>query len=151
MGRRIDYLTGKHDFGKLVAGQFMEGQVMTCFQETKAERIAVAMTTGHFGSMPVVDGEKRLVGIISEFDLLKALRAGRDLNKVTVGDVMTPKATSVGEGATADDLMKVLEENHFIRVPVVDNENMVVGVVSRTDILRGYLQSGTGDMPWWMR
>ena len=150
MGRRIDYLTGKHDFGKLVAEQFMEGQVMTCFQDMKAERIATAMTTGHFGSLPVVDKEKRLVGIISEFDLLKALRTGKDLHKVNVGEVMTPKPVSVGEGTSTDDLMKVLEENHFIRVPVVDEENKVTGVVSRTDVLRGYLQSETGDIPWWM-
>lgn len=150
MGRRVDYLTGKQDFEKLEAGQFMEGKVTTCFQGSRADRVAIAITTGHFGSLPVVDEEKRLVGIISEFDLLKALRAGKDLDQVTVQEVMVPEPVSVGEGTSASELMKILEEKHFIRVPVVDYENRVVGVVSRTDILKGYLQSDTGDIPWWM-
>ncbi len=146
--RQVDYLVGKHDFEKLEAYQFMQGSVSTCFQGTKAEMAAMAITTGHFGSLPVVDEGKRLVGIVSEFDLLRALRAGKDLDKVTVQEVMTPQPVSVQEGATADDLMKVLEENHFIRVPVVDDTNKVVGVVSRTDILQGYLYADVNEMPW---
>ncbi|MFQ5597129.1 MAG: CBS domain-containing protein [Nitrospiria bacterium] len=150
MGRRVDYLTGKQEFGKLVAGQFMETQVTTCFQESMADRVAVAITTGRFGSLPVVDEKRKLVGIISEFDLLKALRAGKDLAVISVKDVMTEKPICVSESASADDIMKVLEEHHFIRVPVVDGDGLVTGVVSRTDILKGYLQSNTGDIPWWM-
>lgn len=150
MSRGVDYLTGKQDFEKLVVRQFMEAEVTTCFQGSKADRVAIAITTGHFGSLPVVDEEKRLVGIISEFDLLKAVRAGKDLDQVMIQEVMTPQPVSVREGVLADDLMKILEEKHFIRVPVVDDENKVIGVVSRTDILKGYLQSDTGDIPWWM-
>ncbi|MFQ5543735.1 MAG: CBS domain-containing protein [Nitrospiria bacterium] len=148
--RGVDYLVGKQDFEKLRAGQFMEGKVTTCFQGSKADRVAVAITTGHFGSLPVVDEDRHLVGIISEFDLLKALRAGKNLEQVTAQDVMTTQPISVQEGAKTTDLMKLLEENHYIRVPVVNDANEVTGVVSRTDILKGYLQSNTGDIPWWM-
>lgn len=150
MSRGVDYLTGKQDFEKLKATQFMEGSVTTAFQGSKADRVAIAITAGHFGSLPVVDEERRLVGIVSEFDLLKALRAGKDLEQVMVKEVMTPNPISVREGASAEDLMKILEEKHFIRVPVVDDENKLIGVVSRTDILKGYIQSNTGDIPWWM-
>ncbi len=150
MGRRVDYLMGKTDFNKLDAGHFMESKVTTCFQSSKADRVAIAITTGHFGSMPVVDEERNLVGIVSEFDLLKALRAGKKLGEVTVKEVMTPQPVSVKEAVSAEELMKTLEERHFIRVPVVDEAGKVVGIVSRTDILKGYVQAETGDIPWWM-
>jgi len=150
MGRRVDYLMGKSDFSKLNAGHFMESKVTTCFQGSKADRVAIAITTGHFGSLPVVDEDRKLVGIISEFDLLRALRAGKDLSAVTARDVMTSNPVSVKEEASSEELMKTLEEKHFIRVPVVDDSGRVVGVVSRTDILKGYVQSETGDVPWWM-
>lgn len=150
MSRRVDYLMGKTDFSKLDAGHFMESKVTTCFQGSKADRIAIAITTGHFGSLPVVDEERKLVGIISEFDLLKALRSGKSLGDVTAKDVMTPRPVCVKEDVSADELMKTLEEKHFIRVPVVDDNGKIVGVVSRTDILKGYVQAETGDVPWWM-
>ncbi len=150
MGRRVDYLTGKTAFNTLTAGHFMESQVTTCFQGSMADRVAVAITTGRFGSLPVVDEKRHLVGIISEFDILKSLRAGKDLSKVTAKEVMTTKPVCVDEKASADEVMKTLEEKHFIRVPVVDPDGTVIGVVSRTDVLKGYLQSETGDIPWWM-
>ncbi len=151
MSRRVEYLTGRGtEFSELAAEHFMESKLTTCSQGSAAEKIAIAITNGHFGSLPVVDGEKRLVGIISEFDLLKALRACKDLERVTVEEIMTPEPISVKEGATAEELMKILEENHLIRVPVVDGEGRVVGVVSRTDVLHGYIQSTVGDLPWWM-
>ncbi len=150
MGRRVDYLMGKTDFSKLDAGHFMESKVTTCFQGSKADKVAIAITTGSFGSLPVVDEDRKLVGIISEFDLLKALRSGKDLSMVTAKDVMTAEPVSVREEVSADELMKTLEEKHFIRLPVVDQHGKVIGVVSRTDILKGYVQSETGDVPWWM-
>jgi len=151
MSRRVDYLTGKGTgFGELVAGQFMESQVTTCFQGSMADKVAVAITTGQFGSLPVVDEDWHLVGIVSEFDLLKALRAGKDLEKVAVKEIMTPQPISIRDELPSDALMKLLEENHLTRVPVVDGEGKVIGVVARRDLLHGYIKTKTGDLPWWM-
>ncbi|MFQ5780365.1 MAG: HPP family protein, partial [Nitrospiria bacterium] len=151
MSRRVDYLTGRaQEFGKLVAEHFMESRVTTCFQGSMADRVAIAITTGHFGSLPVVDEEGRLVGIISEFDLIKALRAGKNLDHITAKEVMTSNPVSVAESASSDELMRVLEENHLIRVPVVDQEGKITGIVARRDVLHGYIQSKVGDLPWWM-
>jgi len=151
MSRRVEYLTGRgRDFSELAAEHFMESVITTCSQESTAEKIAIAITSEHFGSLPVVDVENRLVGIISEFDLLKALHAGKDLEQVLVKEIMTSTPISVTEAATAEELMRILEENHLIRVPVVDEKGSVVGVVSRTDVLHGYIQSRVGDLPWWM-
>ncbi len=151
MSRRVDFLTGKGtEFCDLVAGQFMESKVTTCFQDSMADRIAIAITTGQFGSLPVVDEGWHLVGIISEFDLLKALRAGKDLEKVMVKEVMTSQPISIRDETSSDDLLKILEENHLTRVPVVDEAGKVIGIVARRDLLHGYIKTKTGDLPWWM-
>jgi len=108
-------------------------------------------------ALPVVDDTDRLVGIISEGDLLRRVETGterkrswwldmmvsseersRDFLKshaVHVRDVMTQKVISVAEDTPASEIAGILEENRIKRVPVV-REGRLVGIVSRADIIR---------------
>ena len=92
-----------------------------------------------FGSIPIVDGSSKLVGIVSEFDLLKALRKGKNLDEVLAGEIMTPNPVSVTQDTNVLTLIDVLQNNHLIRVPVVDAIGKLIGIVARRDLLRGYL------------
>ncbi len=108
-------------------------------------------------ALPVVDDTDRLVGVISEGDLLRRVETGterkrswwldmmvsseersRDFLKshaVHVRDVMTQKVISVEEDTPASEIAGILEENRIKRVPVV-REGRLVGIVSRADIIR---------------
>src|SRR5680860_57688 len=94
-----------------------------------------------FGSVPIIDETSKLVGIVSEFDLLKALRKGKNLEDVMAGDIMTANPVSVTQDTNVLTLMDVLQNNHLIRVPVVDSKGKLIGIVARRDLLRGYLQT----------
>ena len=126
-------------FGKLTVGAIMEKQVQSAEKDTKAEMIASYMMEG-FGSVPIVDENNKLVGIVSEFDLLAALRKGKKLQDVAAGEILTPNPVSVTQDTDIVTLMDVLQNNHLIRVPVLDKVGNLIGIVARRDLLRGYLQ-----------
>ena len=127
-------------FGQLTVGKLMESQVQSGRKDTKAEMLASFMMDG-FGSVPIVDDSDKLVGIVSEFDLLNAIKKGKNLNDVTAGEVMSPNPVSATQSTDVLTLIDVLQNNHLIRLPVVDSTGKLIGIVARRDILRGYLQS----------
>jgi CBS domain-containing protein len=127
-------------FGKLTVGAIMEKQVQSAEKDTSAEMIASYMMDG-FGSVPIVDENNKLVGIVSEFDLLAALRKGEKLKDVAAGEILTPNPVSVTQDTDVVTLMDVLQNNHLIRVPVLDKVGNLIGIVARRDLLRGYLQT----------
>ncbi len=145
--RRVDYMVGTREFGSLKAEQFMQNDVYFYHADATAEKLASAMTMGGFGSVPVQDEGRRLIGIVTEFDLLKAIMEGKELSKVTAGEIMTPNPITVTHDAPAMEIIILLEQKHLIRVPVVDPEGKLVGVVARRDILEGYLKATTHM--WW--
>lgn len=126
--------------GQMTVGQLMQKNVESAKTDSKAELLASYMMEG-FGSIPIIDNSEKLVGIVSEFDLLKSLRKGNKLNDVVAGDIMTPDPISAYQGLDVPGLIDILQNNHLIRVPVVDGKGKLIGIVARRDILRGYLQS----------
>ena len=128
-------------FGHVTVGQLMETNVQTAHKDSKAEVLASLMMEG-FGSVPIVDNENRLVGIVSEFDLLKVLRKGKKLTDVVAGNIMTPSPISASQSMDMPAVIDILQNNHLIRVPVIDGSGKLIGILARRDILRGYLQSG---------
>jgi CBS domain-containing protein len=99
------------------------------------------MSEGGFGSVPILAKDGKLVGIVSEYDLLKAIEEGKEMTKVTAGEVMTKDPITVGKNTPAMEIIHLLQERHFIRTPVVDVDGKLVGVVSRRDIIQGYLRA----------
>jgi CBS domain-containing protein len=81
------------------------------------------------------------VGIVSEFDLLKAITEGKELSKVTAGEMMTKGTISVTKDTSATEIIRLLQSQHLIRVAVVDAQGKLLGVVARRDILLGYLRA----------
>jgi CBS domain-containing protein len=78
--------------------------------------------------LPVCE-DGRVVGIVSEADLIGKSGA-------TVGDVMTAPAVTVGEDTTLERVAELLTEQRIRRVPVVNAAGQLVGIVSRSDVLR---------------
>jgi CBS domain-containing protein len=84
-------------------------------------------------ALPVVDGEARLIGILSEADILTHPLAGRSTD-VTVSAVMTRTPIAVDMGATVGQVRTLIADRGLRTVPVVDGERLV-GVLSRSDVV----------------
>lgn len=126
------------DVNSMTVKHVMEKRVQSVLLKTKADVMASLMIEG-FGAVPVVDGTKKLVGIVSEHDLLAAIDDGHKLGAVTAADVMTANPYSVRPETTLGTLVHVLRASDLVRVPVVDANERLIGIIARRDVLRTVL------------
>jgi CBS domain-containing protein len=131
----------KQDFDLMMVKQAMQKMVQSAHLKTKGDVIASLMIEG-FGAVPVVDAKDKLLGIVSEHDLLAALDDGHRLGAVTAGEIMTCNPYSIHPEAMLPTLVHVFRASDLIRVPVVDVKDKLVGIIARRDVLRAYLAAG---------
>lgn len=112
--------------------------VITAESGSLASHAGIRMTVGKISGLPVVDAEKSLIGMVTEFDLVRALRADTDLAATSVDELMTREVISVEADTSVDEVMEILERERILRLPVTSDGNLV-GVVSRSDILEAAL------------
>jgi CBS domain-containing protein len=129
------------DFDVMTVAQVMQKQVQAVHLKTKGDVVALLMVEG-FGAVPVVDAKDKLVGIVSEHDLLAAMDDGHKLGAVAAGDIMTFNPYSIHPEAMLPTLVHVFRASDLIRVPVVDAKDKLVGIIARRDVLRAYLAAG---------
>jgi CBS domain-containing protein len=97
------------------------------------------MLMGCFSGVPIAEPDGSLAGIVTEMDLLRALRVGKSLDTTLVSEIMTSNVLSVDVDTDLDEIMEMLETERILRVPVT-RDGKVVGIVSRPDLLRAIVQ-----------
>jgi CBS domain-containing protein len=123
----------------------MSPQVVVARENTNAEQISTRLLAGEFNGVPVVDDNGSVVGIVTAFDILKAIQGGnKKLNTMVARDIMTPNPSVVKPDASVDEVISIMVQKEIELVPVVedDNSKKLVGVVARLDILREKLNEG---------
>lgn len=133
-------------FDRLAVARFMEQDVRSATPNTRADVIASIMIEG-FGAVPIVDEQRRLVGIVSEYDLLASLAQRHTWSDLSAKDIVTFNPYSVRPETNMGTLIHVLLASNLIHVPVVEADNRLIGIVARRDILRAYLNHGGNDWP----
>jgi CBS domain-containing protein len=118
----------------------MEDAVVRVDPKASAMTVAELLSEHNFGSLPVVEADGTLRGLVTEFDLLKAVEQGRDLREVLVSEIMTREIITTTEDMSLMNLIHLLQEHHLIRVPVVRGSKLV-GVVARRDVVFGYVKA----------
>jgi len=134
----------KQDVASMTVDRVMETRVQSVHLRTKGDVIASLMIEG-FGAVPVVDKQRKLVGIVSEHDLLAAIDDGHGLGKVTAGEIMVGNPYSIRPETNLQTLVHVLRASDLVRVPVVDEKDRLVGIIARRDVLRTYLSAGSSN------
>jgi CBS domain-containing protein len=137
--RQTEFLSSR-DPKTLTVGQLMQDAVTTCTPRTDALTIAGLMTRRNFGSLPVVEQDGTLVGIVSEYDLLQAMIEGRDLHKILAVEIMSAHPVSVTEDQTLVQVAELFQDRYITRVPVLRNKKLV-GILARRDLLFGYMKA----------
>jgi CBS domain-containing protein len=89
----------------------------------------------------VVDGEGRFAGFISEFDILRALEAGKDLNRLTAEDIMAKDRIAVTDDTSIDVAVKLMEDKRLLNLPI-ERKGKVAYSVTRHDLLRAWIGLG---------
>ena len=120
--------------------KIMTKNVMTTRPDDYASQVLLQILSGQYSGMPVIDAGRHVVGVISEFDLLKAVRKGMALEEVKVKDLMTKDPLTADISATPESVVDMMISRNIIRIPIVE-DGKLAGVVSRSDILMAYYNS----------
>lgn len=130
------------------ARDVMSRPVTTVTPTTRAKHAANLLALRGFTALPVVDDDERLVGIVTEADLVRG-RFPRDARYRrypesgppppppgrTVADVMTSPVTAMGAATDVADLVTAMWDSKIRSMPIVDGSR-VVGIVTRRDLVR---------------
>jgi CBS domain-containing protein len=115
----------------------MTRSVITFTPETTADEAIEALVSHRISGAPVVDAEGRLLGVLTEYHLLK-IATFPSLQEQTAGELMTKAVWVISEDADLTAAAELLARQRIRRLPVVDR-GRVVGIVSRRDIIRHLL------------
>ena len=138
--RQTEFSLSACDPNTLTVGQLMQDAVTTCTPRTDGSTLASLMTRRNFGSLPVIESDGTLVGIVTEYDLLQAMIEGRDLRKILATEIMSAHPVSVTEDQTLVQVADLFQDRYITRVPVVRNKKLV-GILARRDLLFGYMKA----------
>lgn len=111
---------------------------LAAFEETSAHAVAMKLLQAGYQGLPVLDREGWVVGKITEINLLRALKDGRDLRRTTVKEIMAPPPPVVTVETSLEIAMEIMETHRLIRLPVMRNHRFH-GSVTRHDLLRAWL------------
>ena len=96
--------------------------------------LALQLLSGMYSGLPVVDANHHVIGVVTEFDLLKAVQDGKDLQTVKAEEIMGNPAVCVEEDDPIESVIAKMTTHNIIRVPVI-RDGKLAGVISRADIL----------------
>ncbi len=122
-------------FEDLTVKDIVNKRAQTARLDLKGDKVASLLLKGS-GAVPVVDKSKQLLGVVSEHDLLVALDEGQAWGTRTVKDLMSANPYSVRPETSLPTLVHVLTESDLLSVPVVNEANRFLGVVTRRDVVR---------------
>lgn len=134
------------------AKEIMTENVVSVKKDTSLLEIAEIMADHEISGLPIVDEKRKVIGIISEKDFLslmgakssmeiiaRFLKKKGDIPEPTVEqraeDIMTFPALTVNEDTSISEITKIFTEKNINRVPVINSEGKIVGIISRADAL----------------
>lgn len=108
-----------------------------CFikPDCKVYDAARIMCENHIGCIPVCDDQKQVVGLITDRDiLLRTVACNKDAKATPVSEVMTCNVCTCGCEEEVSQVQNIMANNQVRRIPVVDNENKLVGILTMGDL-----------------
>jgi len=152
----------------MLAQDVMTKAVKTVGPKTEIDQVARVLMENNVSAVPVVDGEKQVLGIVSEGDLIHRLRDDDSRSRSwwltfmadrsddaaefvkTHGrlaeNVMTKRVISIAEETPIAEIARLLEKNHIKRVPVI-SDGKLVGIVSRANLLHALATQSHAETP----
>jgi len=116
----------------------MSTDLTTTSAATKVLEASKIFNETKFSGIPVVDEQQKLVGLITEYNLVGVLLNNRkNLENLTVGEIMEKEPITILFDDSFERALEIMHQHHRVNpIPVIDNDNKLVGVVSRYDLLK---------------
>lgn len=140
----------------------MTRDAITVHPDTSLLDVAKVLAERNFDGVPVVDNDSKLVGLVTEYDLINKTSAvhlptlqivlrnlpqfkkedehfQEEILSLKVSDIMNKEPITLSPDAAYDEVIKLFKDHHRVNpIPVIDKDGVVVGVISRFDVLRPF-------------
>jgi CBS domain-containing protein len=114
----------------------MSADVQSCSEDTDLATVARLMWDADCGIVPVVDGQRHVTGVITDRDIcIAAATRALDPARIIVRDAMTRGVATCPQDADARSALETLSQRRVRRLPVVDRQDRLVGILSLNDLV----------------
>jgi CBS domain-containing protein len=118
-----------------------------CTAQTPLRDVARLMVDNDCGQIPVVDDARRPIGVITDRDIaVRIVAQGGDTNTACAGDAMSSPVRTVGAETPIKDVVCAMEADQIRRVPVVDADGKLTGIVSIADLALAGKHEATAEV-----
>jgi CBS domain-containing protein len=117
--------------------EVMTKNPVCCLPDDMVVKAAQLMKRENIGPIPVIENEetRKLVGIVTDRDLaLKIVAEGRDAKSTKVEAVMTREVVTCRADDDLQIALDAMSEHQLRRIPIVDNDNKILGIISQADV-----------------
>ena len=98
------------------------------------------------GLIPIVEGEK-LVGTVTDRDIaIRVVAEGKSPESITVGEIASRELVTIDPQQNLDEALRLMARHQVRRLPVVEEDGKLVGIVAQADIARNASDTQTGDL-----
>jgi CBS domain-containing protein len=120
----------------MTARDVMTTGVIAVPPEATLRSVCELMNTHQIGAVPVVDVLSHVLGLVTDRDIVvRAVAARRDIDKVSAGDIMSIGIECAAPETPVEALQEKMARYRVRRIPVLDGDDRLVGIVSRDDLL----------------
>jgi CBS domain-containing protein len=95
------------------ARDVMNSRVTAATPRAVGRDLALQLLSGMYSGLPVIDAKGKVLGVVTEFDLLNAIRNGRDLQTIKAEDIMTQPAICVREDEELDAVITKMKKKYY--------------------------------------
>lgn len=116
--------------------EIMVEDTKTCRPSQNLLDAARLMRRVNCGVVPIIDENKKVLGMLTDRDIcLCAADEDRKLSAIRISEAMTPKAYSCHPNDSIDEAIEVMRQHQVRRVPIVDDDGVLKGIVTMDDII----------------
>ena len=113
----------------------MTKNVCYCTPNTNVAEVAKLMCDNHIGCVPVCDEKCQVVGVLTDRDvILRSVSCNKDANTTPVSEIMTCGVCCCKPDTTIDEATKLMSDFQIRRIPVCDQNNKVIGILTLGDL-----------------
>jgi CBS domain-containing protein len=113
--------------------QVMSRSIVTTKPDTSLKEASRIMGEMHIGCLVVLDESEKIVGIVTNSDVLRAIANDKDPNTTLISDIMSRNVKVVEPDKSLEDAIKLMVDNKIKKLPVVENDKLI-GIITASDI-----------------